>query len=66
MEEHLLAKPYRENEKYSRAVEDGMRLGLAINGMRDQLRSRWDRLARIRAFISRINAFAARVRARHA
>lgn len=37
MDEQLLAKRYRDDEKYKRAVERGMRLGRAINRLREQL-----------------------------
>ncbi len=49
MDEQLLAKRYSHEEKYTRVVELGMRLGQAINRMRDkQCRNRRP-LTRIRA-----------------
>lgn len=48
MDEQLLAKRYGDNEKYTRAVENGMRLGGAIKRLRTML-LQWRSLARFRA-----------------
>jgi hypothetical protein len=49
MDEQLLAKRYRDDERYKRAVERGMRLGRVINRVRERAPSGWGPVTRVRA-----------------